>query len=165
MSRPSPQVPWSLVRQKTQRDCVSRGLGQDISGGTVLSSAIITVQIKSLLFSVTENSLSYLLIITSPAIKITAQTGKSCLQEQMCVSTLECQKFMTALAFCQVKCVAKALTRSQQRKKTRFSDIWSAQLLFSFSFNRKTFLSGYFGHLGRIMAEFGQLPLCRHTPR
>lgn len=71
----------------------------------------------------TENSLSYPLIITNQAIKITAQRGMSRLQEQMCVSTLECQKFMTASAFCQDECVAKALTRSQQRKKTRFFDI------------------------------------------
>lgn len=142
MSRPSPHVPWtSSVRQKTQQDCVSRGLGQDISVSTFLSSAIITVQIQSLFFfsTFTENWWSYLLIITNPAIKITAQTWKSCLQGQMCVSTLECQKFMTALAFCQGECVAKPLTRSQQRKKARFFDIWNAQLLFSFSFNRNTF--------------------------
>lgn len=137
MSRPSPQVPrTSSVRQKTQWDCVSRGMGQDIC----VNISVFRHYYRSDQICVfTENSLSYLLIITNPAIKLTAQTGKSCLQEQMCVSTLECQKFMTALAFCQDECVAKALTRSQQRKKTRFFDIWSAQLLFSFSFNRKTF--------------------------
>lgn len=135
-------MPWtSSVRQKTQQDCVSCGQRCPISVWTFLSSAIITVQIKSLFFfcTFTENSLSSLLIITNPAIKITAQTWKRCLQEQMCVSTLECQKFMTALASCQDGCVAKALTRSQQRKKTRFFDIWSAQLLFSFSFNGNMF--------------------------
>lgn len=137
MRGPSPQVPWtSSVRQKTRLDCVSRGLGQDISLWTFLS--LLRFRSNPCFFRYFHNSLSYLLIITNPAIKITAQRGKSCLQEQMCVSTLECQTFMTALAFCQDECVAKALTRSQQRKKTRFFDIWSAQLLVSFSFNRKT---------------------------